>query len=57
MCQESGGNEEYQYTKWEDGQIITKTCLFKYIENFTTKKKEDFQLKKILIFSKFLLKT
>ena len=24
---------------------ITKTCLFKYTENFTTKKKENFQIK------------
>ena len=24
---------------------ITKTCLFKYTENFTTKKNENFQLK------------
>ena len=29
---------------------ITKTCLFKYIENFTTKKIENFQIKKIDIF-------
>ena len=35
---------------------ITKTRLFKYTENFTTKKKENFQ-KKILIFLIFLLKT
>ena len=32
---------------------ITKTCLFKYTENFTTKK---FQMN-ILIFFMFLLKT
>ena len=35
---------------------ITKTRLFKYIDNFTTKKPESFQIK-ILIFSIFLLKT
>ena len=35
---------------------ITKTCLFKYIENFTTKKWK-FSDKKILIFFIFLLKT
>ena len=29
---------------------ITKTCLFKYIENFTTKKKGKFSDKKHLIF-------
>ena len=37
-------------------QDITKTRLFIYIENFTTKKKENFQVK-ILIFFIFLLKT
>ena len=36
--------------------LITKTHLFKYIENFTTKKNENFQIK-ILIFFIFLLKT
>ena len=35
--------------------IITKTCLFKYTENFTTKKWK-FSDKKILIFFTFLLK-
>ena len=35
---------------------ITKTRLFKYIEIFTTKKTENFQIK-ILIFFLFLLKT
>ena len=35
---------------------ITETRLFKYIENFTTKKYEKFQIK-ILIFFIFLLKT
>ena len=40
-------------SKWN---VITKTCLFKYIETFTTKKKENFQIK-ILIFFKFPLKT
>ena len=35
---------------------ITKTCLFKYIENFITKT-ENFQIKKNLIFFIFLLKT
>ena len=35
---------------------IVKTCLFKYIENFTTKKKKKFQIKKSDIFM-FLLKT
>ena len=37
-------------------QNITKTYLFKYTENFTTKKTESFQIK-ILIFFIFLLKT
>ena len=36
--------------------FITKTRLFKYIENFTTKKNKNFQ-KKILLFFIFLLKT
>ena len=36
-------------------QTITKICLFKYTENFTTKN-EKFQIK-ILIFFIFLLKT
>ena len=35
---------------------ITKTCLFKYTENFITKKWK-FSDKKNLIFFKFLLKT
>ena len=35
---------------------ITKTCLFKYTENFTTKKR-NFSDKKTLIFFLFLLKT
>ena len=35
---------------------ITKTRLFKYIENVTTKKPESFQ-RKILIFFIFLLKS
>ena len=39
-----------------EGEIITKTRLFKYIDNFTTKKPESFQIKS-LIFSIFLLKT
>ena len=30
--------------------VITKTCLFKYTENFTTKKRENFQTKKSDIF-------
>ena len=30
--------------------FITKTRLFKYIENFTSKKKENFQIKKSDIF-------
>ena len=29
---------------------ITKTCLFKYTENFTTQKKENFQIKNSDIF-------
>ena len=29
---------------------ITKTCLFKYTENFTTKTNENFQIKKSYIF-------
>ena len=29
---------------------ITKTCLFKYIENFTTKKNENFKIKNSDIF-------
>ena len=36
--------------------LITKTSLFKYIENFTTEK-EFFSDKKILTFFIFLLKT
>ena len=36
--------------------IITKTCLFKYIENVTTKNLKVFQ-RKILIFFIFVLKT
>ena len=36
-------------------ETITKTRLFKYIENFTTQKNENFQIK-ILIFFMFLLK-
>ena len=36
---------------------ITKTRLFKYIENFVSKKKGKFSEKKNLIFFKFLLKT
>ena len=35
---------------------ITKTCLFKYIENYTTKKERKFSDKKSDIFI-FLLKT
>ena len=31
-------------------QYITKTCLFKYTENFTTKKTENFQIKSSDIF-------
>ena len=30
--------------------IITKTCLFKYTENFTTKKNDYFQIKNSYIF-------
>ena len=37
--------------------FITKTRLFKYIENFYNPKKEYFQIKKILIFFIFLFKT
>ena len=38
-------------------KFITKTCLFKYTENFTTKKKnENFQIKNPIFFT-FLLKT
>ena len=37
-------------THHENIPIITKTHLFKYIENFTTKKKENFQIKKSDIF-------
>ena len=29
---------------------VTKTCLFKYIENFTTQKNENFQIKNSNIF-------
>ena len=36
--------------------FITKTRLFKYTENITSKKNENFQIKK-LIFFVFLLKT
>ena len=35
---------------------ITKTRLFKYIENFTTKKSESFQIKPLIFFI-YLLKT
>ena len=35
---------------------ITKTRLFKYIENFTTKKPERFQIKKLWYFSYFCSK-
>ena len=35
---------------------ITKTCLFKYTENFTTKTNENFPDKKVLTFFIFLLK-
>ena len=38
------------------GICITKTRLFKYIENLTTKKNENFQIK-MMIFFIFLLKT
>ena len=31
-------------------QSITKTCLFKYIENYTSKKNENFQIKNSDIF-------
>ena len=41
--------------KWD--LLITKTPLFNHIENFTIKKKENFQIKKVLIFFIFLLKT
>ena len=42
-------------TAWNPGPscsqlTITKTCLFKYIENFTSKKTENFQIKKSDIF-------
>ena len=30
--------------------VITKTCLFKYTENFTTKKNENIQMKNSDIF-------
>ena len=36
---------------------ITKTCLFKYIEKFTSKNKTKKSNKKTLIFFIFLLKT
>ena len=36
---------------------ITKTHLFKYTENFTTKKIENFHIKNFDFFSLFLLKT
>ena len=45
-------NSEQPYQR-ED---ITKTRLFKYIENFTPKT-ENFQIKKTLIFFIFLLKS
>ena len=37
-------SEEFQWNR------ITKTLLFKYIENFTTKEKENFQIKNSDIF-------
>ena len=45
------------YSIYKIGQSITKICLFKYIENFTTKKKKEYFQKKILILFIFLLKT
>ena len=39
-----------QNWKFSDEKLITKTCLFKYIENFTTKKIENFQIKNSDIF-------
>ena len=47
--------DRYLQASKEDA-YITKTRLFKYIENFTTKKTESFQIK-ILTFFIFLLKT
>ena len=43
---------ENEHIFMESNYEITKTCLFKYIENFTTKKikKENFQIKKTDIF-------
>ena len=42
---------------WKGKQdIITKTRLFEYIENFTTKKKKIFRQKNLIFFI-FLLKT
>ena len=38
-------------------RCITKISLFKYMENLTSKKTENFQIKKTLIFFIFLLKT
>ena len=44
------------YSFWGD-ICITKTCLFKYTENFYHQKNENFKIKKILIFFIYLLKT
>ena len=39
-----------QCTLCKTTKLITKTRLFKYTENFTTKKKENFQIKNSDIF-------
>ena len=46
-CQE---NHKFEKGIVRNFLYITKTHLFKYIENFTTKKKENFQIKKSDIF-------
>ena len=45
------------FTLNKDLRFITKTCLFKYTENFTTKKWIYFQIRNFLILFLFLLKT
>ena len=40
----------------QENVIITKTRLFKYIENFTSKKLENFQIKKTIFFIIFAQK-
>ena len=54
-AEEEEGEEEEEEKKKKKN--ITKTHLFKYTENCTSKKTEKIQVKKNLIFLIFLLKT